>query len=55
MLLNDGRQLGILIHSARIYEARAQQSIIPIKDDSCFVELRFLLRGEPDLLVGELT
>lgn len=53
MLLDGAVELDVVVNTARRNEARAEKCVVPIEDDGCLVVLRLLLRGQPNLFVGE--
>ena len=55
-LLHDLRtQISGLIVARGADEACAEQSVVPVEDDGCLVELRLLVRCQPNLLVSQLA
>lgn len=55
MLQYHARQLYILVHSSRVDEGCAQQSIVPIKNNGCLVLLWLFNRSQPNLLVSKFA
>jgi hypothetical protein len=55
MLLYYGGELNTFIDSRWVDEASTEQGVVPIEDDSSFVELGFFLGSEPYLLISKLA
>ena len=55
MLLDNLTQIDMLVNAARIDETSAEKGVVPVKNDRSLVLFRFLLGGQPNLLVGKIA